>query len=183
MQQEQQLMVVDRDDHLVEYAPRSVCHTGDGRMHRAILVLLYNSDGKMLLQRRKHALFDDQWDLSGATHPLHVAGRDESYEEAAARLLRVEWGVTTPMRQVLPFTYFARSGTSCENEYCMLLAAQFDGVFVANPDHAYATRWATLTEARSELLGGKPPYTPWARVALESLGSNPRGWELAATLA
>ncbi len=179
---EQSLIVVNEDDKVLEYAPRSVCHTGQGRMHRAVLAVLYNAQGKLLLQQRKHHLFDNQWDLTGATHPLHADGKNESYEEATARLLKVEWGVVAPAKKVLPFVYFAQEGASCENELCYLLAGRFDSQVAARAEHAYGLRWASVDECMAELRDGKAQYTPWARVALEKLTTDPRGRDLLATL-
>lgn len=82
--------------------------------------------------------------------------RSESYEEATARLLRVEWGVTTLVRTVLSFFYFAPNGNSCENELCALLAGRYDGPLAPSPQHAHGLRWATLAECAAELEHGTP---------------------------
>lgn len=50
-----------------EYIPKEIGHTGKGKRHLAITVLLENSKGEVLLQRRKHQIFDGIWDLTGAT--------------------------------------------------------------------------------------------------------------------
>lgn len=57
-----------------QYIPKSVGHTGKGQRHLAISVLLFNDKGQVLLQKRKHQVFDDIWDVTGATHPLHRPG-------------------------------------------------------------------------------------------------------------
>ena len=172
---EQTLIVVDRDDKVLEYARRSVCHTGQGRMHRAVLVMLYNAQGQVLLQHRKHALWNNYWDLTGATHPLRLGATSETYEEATARLLKVEWGVEAPVRRLLSFTYFAQFGEACENELCVLLAGRYDGPLAPNPEHALGHRWATLAECAADLRAGTPDYTPWARIAIDRLLAEPAG--------
>ncbi len=50
---EQTLILVDNEDNILGYAPKSVCHTGKGKRHRAFVILLYNKDKKILLQYRK----------------------------------------------------------------------------------------------------------------------------------
>lgn len=87
---EQMLVVVDGSDRVLGYTPRSLCHAGSGRLHRAVLVLLYDGQRRLLLQKRKAELWDGYWDLAGATHPLHLATHDESYESAGQRMLREE---------------------------------------------------------------------------------------------
>jgi isopentenyl-diphosphate Delta-isomerase len=86
------ILACDDNGKFIEYIPKMVGHTGDGRRHLAITVLLYNSKGEVLLQRRKHKVFDNIWDFTGSTHPLHKEdGKDESLEEATLRFLKVEY--------------------------------------------------------------------------------------------
>ena len=47
-------MAVDDQGKFLEYIPKEVGHTEQGRRHLAITVLLYNSKGEVLLQKRKH---------------------------------------------------------------------------------------------------------------------------------
>jgi len=42
-----------------EYFPNSVGHTGEGKPHLAITVQIYNSKGELLLQKRKHKIFNN----------------------------------------------------------------------------------------------------------------------------
>ena len=79
-QKQQTLIVVDDEDNVVHYASRSDCHSGDGLLHRGVAILLHNSKAEVLLQKRKHDLFDNLWDLTGATHPLHLDDSDENYQ-------------------------------------------------------------------------------------------------------
>ena len=80
--EEQQLLLVDeKDEFLGQYAPRSACHTGKGLHHRAFAVCLFNKSGQILLQKRKHKLWDNFWDVTAISHPLHLLDRDESYQE------------------------------------------------------------------------------------------------------
>lgn len=76
----------DQGNFTGEYIPKEVGHTGNGKRHLAITVLLYNNQGQVLLQRRKHQVFDDIWDITGATHPLHTDDEDESLKQATPSL-------------------------------------------------------------------------------------------------
>ena len=83
MEQETPLIVVDEDDQVLSYQPRSVCHQGEGILHRGISVILYRSDGKMLIQRRskEKLLWPLHWSNACCTHPKP----GECYQEAAQR--------------------------------------------------------------------------------------------------
>ncbi len=68
---EQIILAVDDEGKFLEYIPKIAGHKGQGQRHLAIAVLIYNSQTQVLLQKRKHQIFDNIWDLTGATHPLH----------------------------------------------------------------------------------------------------------------
>ena len=53
------LVADEQGRHTGEYIPKEVGHSGDGRRHLAIAVLLFDGGGRVLLQRRKHRVFDD----------------------------------------------------------------------------------------------------------------------------
>ncbi|MCZ6485540.1 MAG: NUDIX domain-containing protein [Acidobacteria bacterium] len=168
----QTLIVVDDHDEIIQYASRSLCHQGNGLLHRGVAIFLHNSQAEILLQKRKHELFDKLWDLAGATHPLHLDDRDESYEESGIRCLKTEWGITLPLHKVLAFTYFERYNDRCENEYCALLAGKYDGKLNPNPSHIYEFRWVTWNQLAQELEGEPKEFTPWLRKSVEGLNGS-----------
>ena len=168
-QESQTLIVVDDHDEIIQSASRSLCHQGNGLLHRGVAIFLHNSQAAILLQKRKHELFDKLWDLAGATHPLHLDDRDESYEESGIRCLKTEWGITLPLHKVLAFTYFERYHDRCENEYCALLSGKYDGKLNPNPRHIYEFRWVTWNQLAKELEGAPKEFTPWLRKSVEGL--------------
>jgi isopentenyl-diphosphate delta-isomerase len=176
---EQTLILVDNKDRILGYAPRSVCHTGKGLRHRAFVVALYNSEGEVLLQRRKHAIFSNLWDLAGASHPLRIRGRNESYAEAAARCVRDEFGVKgIALRKIGAFNYFAQQGKKCENEHCALIVGKYDGKVKLNPKVAYGFRWASLHETLTEIRRKPRSFVMWARLGAKLLQKHSLGRRL-----
>jgi len=176
---EQTLILVDNNDKILGYAPRSVCHTGKGKRHRAFVIALYNSKGEILLQRRKHALFSNRWDLTGASHPLRLRGRNESYAEAAARCVRDEFGIRgISFRKIGAFNYFAPQGKKCENEHCALIVGKYDGKVRANPRVAYGFRWASLRDTLTEIRKRPHSFVMWARLGASVLQKHKLGESL-----
>ncbi len=176
---EQTLILVDNNDNILGYAPRSVCHTGKGKRHRAFVIALYNSKGEILLQRRKHALFSNMWDLTGASHPLRLHGRNESYAEAAARCVRDEFGLNgISLRKIGAFNYFAPQGKKCENEHCAVIVGKYDGKVKANPKAAYGYRWASLESTLAEIRRKPESFVMWARLGAKVLRNNSLGKSL-----
>jgi len=167
---EQTLIVVDDKDNILGYAPRSECHTGKGKRHRAFVILLYNKDKKILLQHRKHKLFDKLWDLAGASHPLHIDGRNESYIESSSCCLKVEWKIeNVELKKIGAFNYFKEYGDRCENEYCALIVGEYNEELDTNPEVAYGFRWVSLEQLLSEIGENSEIFTPWLIEAVKVL--------------
>ena len=177
---QQELLLVDENDQFSgHYVTRGPAHTGAGLHHRAFVCLVVDRAGRVLLQLRRHWLWDRLWDLSAVSHPLHLRDHDETYEEAAARAMEVEMGITGEgIRKLGGFNYFAQhfDGVGCENEYCAILAAQSDGEPTANPDAVYEYRWVALAEFKNEVEASPEVFTPWARLTVETL-VNDGSWE------
>ena len=166
---EEMLLVVDDSDNIKGYATRAGCHTGNGRHHRAFVLLLYNKEKKILIQKRKSKLWDGFWDITGASHVLHVNGRNESYEEAAERCAKNEWGTSARMKKILAFNYFERFDGKCENEYCALIAGQIKGKIKPDKNHVHDHRWVILKDLVDDMDKNPDKYVPWAKVAVDRL--------------
>lgn len=167
---EQILILVDRHDRKRGYAPRSECHTGNGKHHRAFIIAIYNSNGDILLQKRKHEVFNNIWDLTTASHPLHLAAKDETYMEASARSIKREWGaIGIKFRKMGGFNYFRRYGKKCENEYCAVIIGKYEGGLRMNRDVAYGMRWCSIDRIAKEMKERPESYSIWARRSMRIL--------------
>lgn len=85
--------VVDERNRPLAVMPIDAVHA-QALMHRAVVVLVYDAAGKVFLQRRSQSKsrFPGRWDMSATGHV--TAG--ESSDDAAARELREELGLTVP---------------------------------------------------------------------------------------
>lgn len=147
-----------------EYIPKWEGHTGEGKRHLAITVLIYNSKGEVLLQRRKHKVFDDIWDLTGATHPLHLGqGKDETFEEATLRCLKREYDIPKiKLKNWGSFNYFAQYDGLCENEHCAILTGEYNGPIKLNKEVGYSYKWTNKNQFLKDLEQNSEKYSPWA---------------------
>ncbi len=158
-----------------EYFPRSVGHTGQGKHHFAVSFFIINSKGELLLQLRKHKIFDKIWDTTGSTHQLRRedelssrpsgTGTDETDEEACDRSFKVEYGVPEggiKWENYGGFNYFAKYGEMCENEHDMVLIGQYDGEVNLNPEEGYEIKWMGKEEFLKDIKKNPKKYTPWA---------------------
>lgn len=163
--QKQTLLLVDHKDRFLGYAKRDECHLGNGLVHRAFVALLGNRKDQVLLQKRKHMLWDGYWDITATSHVLHMTDRNESYEEAAWRALCKEMGIQgVYLRNVGGFYYFERFKKKyCENEYCSILLGEYDGLVEPNAEDVYEYAWVARETFIKECQKKKSPFTPWAR--------------------
>jgi len=94
--------LVNDDDMVIGQALRSACHGNPALIHRAVHVLVFNSSGALLLQKRAPDKYiqPGKWDTSVGGH----LGLGESYLAAAYREMDEELGLTG-----LPLTYLYRS--------------------------------------------------------------------------
>lgn len=168
---EQTILAVDEEGKFIKYIPKPKGHEGVGRRHLAIAVMLENSKGEVLLQKRKHKIFDNIWDITGATHPLHLEEKDETLEEAAWRCLKDEYGITQkiPLKNLGAFKYFSQDGKNCENEYCYLLVGEYNGQVSLNPEAGYEYKWREKGEFIKDIKMNPGKYSPWAKEAIKLL--------------
>ncbi len=160
---DQILFVVDENDNFIKYENRRTCHLGNGVHHRAFVVLLENSKGDVLLQKRKHKLWDNFWDTTAISHPLHLKTGDESYETAGNRALKTEMGIPQiKLKKIGGFNYFVPHGDNCENEYCAILTGVYNGEVTPNPDAVYTYKWVSKKEFVQKCLSNDSSYAPWA---------------------
>ncbi len=154
-----------------KYINRKKAHLGKGVKHLAIAVLIFNKAGKVLLQKRKHKVFNNIWDLTGATHPLHLKNGDETFEEATKRCLKREWGISPTsstsgglrgIKKVGAFSYFAQDGKRCENEYCALMVGEYDGKIKLNKEVGYGYKWRDKEKFLEDIKKNPYKYSAWA---------------------
>lgn len=161
----------DQGNFTGEYIPKAVGHTGEGKRHLAITVLLYNKKGQVLLQKRKHKVFNDIWDLTGATHPLHnLNGNDESFEQATLRCLDREYGIKgVDLVNSGSFNYFAKYGEFCEHEHCAILIGEYNGKFKLNKEVGFGYKWIDKHKFLKDIGKNPNSYSPWAMKGVKIL--------------
>lgn len=159
----QKLVLVDKKDNFVGNASYEDCHRGKGVRHRAFVTLLFDKNNWVLLQRRKHRLFDGLWDLTAISHPLVNGVKTETYQQASDRALNKEMGIKgASITNIGAFNYFARDGKNCENEYCAVLVGNYDGRLNVNHREIYESKKVSFGDFIKELRSNKSNYTPWA---------------------
>ncbi|MBU1000170.1 NUDIX domain-containing protein [Patescibacteria group bacterium] len=181
---DQVILAVDDNGKFLEYIAKEKGHKGKGRRHFAIAVLLQNSQGLVLLQKRKHNIFDNIWDMTGATHLLHREdGSDETLEEATWRCLEVEYGIKEKItfKNLGFFNYFKKyekccrdetESLFCENEHCAMMVGEYEGEIKMNPTVGYEYKWMEKQEFLKNIEASPKNYSPWAIEGIKILKQN-----------
>src|SRR6201996_3993423 len=90
------LILVDEADREVGHMSKAQCHAGQGTLHRAFSLLIFNRQGELLVQQRSAAkrLWPLYWSNSCCSHPRS----HETIEKAIHRRLYEELGVRCPLQ-------------------------------------------------------------------------------------
>lgn len=158
----EELILVDRNDQEIGYASKADAHDGDGVLHRAFSLFLFNAAGELLLQQRAPGkrLWGGYWSNSCCSHPR----RGETLEVAAARRLRDELNFATELEHVYWFCYEARFGAAgSENELCHVYLGRTADDLRPNDSEIAALRFVAPDRLEEEFAAHPERFTPWFR--------------------
>lgn len=166
--EQEELILVDGDDNETGFLSKAAAHDGDGILHRAFSLFLFDADGKLLLQQRSSGkrLWPGFWSNSCCSHPR----RGETMELATARRLSDELNVEAELEFVYKFAYqavFDENGS--ENELCHVYLGTLRGAVSPNVSEIADIGFLTASELSEQLRDNAGDYTPWLRMEWASL--------------
>ncbi|GMQ83231.1 MAG: isopentenyl-diphosphate Delta-isomerase [Rhodothermia bacterium] len=168
----EEVILVDSDDRELGSAEKLRAHQ-EGLLHRAFSVFIFDSDGRMLIQRRAFAKYHSGGLYTNAccSHPRP----GELTIDAAHRRLREEMGFDCELDWAFSFLYEAEFENGLvESEYDHVFLGEYKGEVFPDKDEVADWRWIEPTELR-RWLGEKPvEFTPWFKLSLERVLSEPR---------
>ncbi len=170
---------VSENDEVIGPISKFDSHYKVGTYHRAFSVLLFDSSGRLLLQRRaSHKItFPDVWANSCCSHPLHS---DEELEmknnlgvkRAAIRKLEQELGISPSQVPIDNFDFVTKMRYQArqdddwierEVDHCLVIHADVD--VNPNPNEVSEIKWVSQAELEEMLLAEDPEnvIAPWFR--------------------
>lgn len=168
MMAEELLIVVDEDDAPLRSETRAALHHGDGVLHRAFSIYLFDRRGRLLLQQRSaaKALWPRHWSNSCCSHPRW----GEDIDAAADRRLVEELGLRAILRPLFKFRYQARFGAAgAEHELCTVYVGAAERVGSVDPAEVEAWQFVDPDDLDQRLAHDPDAYTPWLRLAWRRL--------------
>jgi isopentenyldiphosphate isomerase len=168
--------LVDLEDRVIGTVRRGDAHRNPALVHRSVQILVFASDGRVLLQRRSPAkdLFPGYYCASASGH----VASGEDYAATAMREIVEELGVSPALRYVGKALVRSRP----ETELTALFLARCDGPFQFSPTETQGGAFFTLDELRGRRRDASLPLTPAAEVALDEIDRLDRTGQLAAYL-
>lgn len=161
--EDEQLILVDSEDRAIGQRDKTSCHDGEGVLHRAFSLFVFNPRGELLLQQRSPGkrLWPGFWANSCCSHQLH----GETMQQAAARRLHQELGMRCDFEFIYKFEYKAHyKDLGTEHELCHVLVGQTDGPVHANPHEIAAWRFVAPEALDQEMAEQPDHFTPWFKL-------------------
>jgi isopentenyl-diphosphate delta-isomerase len=159
----EQLILVDESDREIGRATKAEAHAGQGILHRAFSLFIFNGRGELLLQQRAPSkpLWPGYWANTCCSHPR--AG--ENMETATRRRLHEELGFTCPLEFVYKFQYHAEyDETGSESELCWVYVGVSDAPVNANDTEIAAWRYIAPDALDREIAEAPEHFSPWLKM-------------------
>lgn len=157
------LILVDSQDRELGYRSKADCHDGQGLLHRAFSLFVFNEQGELLLQQRSRGkrLWPGFWANSCCSHPR----RGESMETATQRRLQQELGMRCPLDYLYKFEYHAVYGDlGAEHELCWVYVGATSAEVHANANEVDDWRFVAPDDLDRELAEHPERFTPWLKL-------------------
>ena len=154
------LILVDESDRVVGHLSKGACHDGEGVLHRAFSIFVFNRDGELLLQQRSPGkrLWPLFWSNSCCSHPRE----GETMDGAVQRRLLQELQISGNLQFLYKFQYqvsYEEAGS--ENEMCWVYVGVTDDEARPNPNEVEGHRWVTPAQLDDEMRTTPEIFTPW----------------------
>jgi isopentenyl-diphosphate delta-isomerase len=157
----EEVILVDKEDNVLGTMEKMEAHR-QGILHRAFSVLLYDSNGRILLQKRSDGKYHSSglWTNTCCSHPLP----GESLEEATRRRLMQEMGIDLQPRHSFAFLYKAQLDKGLiEHELDHVFTGVFNGEPAVNRDEVQDWKYVDVEWLRQDMRMNPQSYTVWFR--------------------
>ena len=174
------IIAVDESDNEIGEISKVEAHHSSGRLHRAFSVLLFDSNNRLLLQKRaSHKVtFPNVWANSCCSHPLYSESEREltdalGVKRAAVRKLNQELGISEDQVPLSDFNFITKMTYSSrmdedwierEIDHILIIKADVDVNF--NENEVSEVKWVSQEELEELLVAeveGDGEIAPWFR--------------------
>ena len=160
---DEKLILVDSNDNVRGYKDKIACHIGDGELHRAFSLFIFNDAQELLLQQRSEEklLWPLIWSNSCCSHPR----KGEDYDQATHRRLKEELCINTDLKYLFRFKYQVKYlDVGSEHELCSVYIGKSNDTVKVNPTEIANWKYISIDELNRELEINPDKYSPWFKL-------------------
>lgn len=158
----EKVILVDREDKETGLMEKMEAHR-TGTLHRAFSILLFNSSGSLMMQKRAKAKYHSGglWTNTCCSHP----GPGETVEAAARRRLKHEMGIEKELSFAFKFLYKANlENDLIEHELDHVFVGEYDAAPEINTDEVEDWKFIPMDELRLDMSRNPDQYTEWLKI-------------------
>ena len=161
------LIVVDKDDQVIDYKNRLQRHQGHGLLHRAFSIFIFKGGEVLVPKRSRHKqLWPLYWSNSCCSHPR----KGEDLHAAAQRRLAEELGVSASLKFLYTFQYQANyCDIGTEREICSVYIGTSCDEIAANPWEVAEWKFIAINDLTTDMDRHPQKYTPWFKLEWQKL--------------
>lgn len=159
-----QVILVDEKDNVLGAMDKLEAHY-KGALHRAFSILIFNSKGEVLLQKRSANKYHSGglWTNSCCSHPTP----DEKTSEAASNRLKYEMGIDLQPHFAYKFLYKSSLDNDLiEHEMDHVFTGVYDGEPQVNKDEVEDWKFMNVDELRDDINRYPDNYTVWFKLIM-----------------
>jgi len=163
------LLLVDGDGRVLGRESKQACHHGEGLLHAAFLVLVFDKAGSLLLARRssEKKLWPGFWDGTVASHYLSSPDRPTRIRDKVRQELGIE---SSDPEYRFRFQYqvsYLDLGSECELCDVYGLKGIAPDSLRLNPAEISEFRFVDVDTLKREIAADPVVFTPWFLTAFQ----------------
>ncbi len=161
------VVLVDEHDKELGVMEKMQAHT-EGKLHRAVSVIIFNSKKQMLLQKRAEGKYHSAglWSNTCCSHPR----LNENPGDAAKRRLYEEMGIKCELQKMFTFTYQIKfSNNLSENEFDYVYAGICDDVPLPDPSEVGDWKFIDISALENQMKENPSQFTEWFKLILDKM--------------
>ena len=163
------VVLVDEHDRELGTMEKMQAHV-EGKLHRAVSVIIFNSKKQMLLQKRADGKYHSAglWTNTCCSHPRP----GENPGDAAKRRLYEEMGIKCELQKMFTFTYQIKfENNLTENEFDYVFAGISDDIPLPDPNEVSNWKYMDISSLEHQLKENPAQYTAWFKLIFKRMNT------------
>lgn len=159
-----EILLVNDNDEIIGQSEKIKIHK-EGLLHRAFSIILFNTKGKMLIQKRASSKYHSGGLWTNACCSHH--GPNEELEVVIHKRLKEEMGIDCDLKKIFSFRYYAvLDNDMIENEIDHVFIGQTDKNPLPNPEEVQDYKWMSINSLKEDITKNPERYTVWFKILL-----------------